>query len=162
MWRERTKNLRDIKFEMVKAVQLDEKNAILARLDEVPSWVFFPDKERAEWVNKILKQSWPYFSRFMQTLIKDTIEPIIQASMPAVVGTIRFETVDLGDIVSLGFFYLFYVNFTKFSILKPPRIGRYQFYSKVFYKLNFFLIISVKVYTERVMENEIIIDLEVL
>ena len=85
---------------MIKAVQLDEKNAILARLDEVPSWVHFPDKERADWVNKILKQTWPYFCKYMDTVIKDTIEPIIQQSMPAVVGAIRFEKVDLGDIVS--------------------------------------------------------------
>ena len=24
--------------------------------EELPSWVFFPDKDRAEWVNNILKQ----------------------------------------------------------------------------------------------------------
>ena len=28
--------------------------------DDLPSWVFFPDKERAEWVNNIMKQLWPY------------------------------------------------------------------------------------------------------
>ena len=25
-------------------------------VEELPSWVFFPDKERAEWVNTMLKQ----------------------------------------------------------------------------------------------------------
>ena len=25
-------------------------------VEELPSWVFFPDKERAEWVNSMLKQ----------------------------------------------------------------------------------------------------------
>ena len=66
---------------MIRAVQLDEKNAILARLDEVPSWVHFPDKERAEWVNKILKQVWPYFCKYLDNMFKTTIEPIIKASV---------------------------------------------------------------------------------
>lgn len=81
LWRERTANMRKIKSDMIRAVQLDEKNAILARLDEVPSWVHFPDKERVEWMNKVLKQVWPYFSRYMNTVFKDTIEPIIKASV---------------------------------------------------------------------------------
>lgn len=124
LWRERTSNLRKIKSDMIRAVHLDEKNAILARLDEVPSWVHFPDKERAEWINKILKQVWPYFIKYLDSMFKTTIEPIIKASVPAVVGDIRFEKIDFGDLA--------------------PRIG------------------SIKVYTEQVLENEIIIDLEVL
>ena len=36
----------------------NEQAMIEARMnaEELPSWVFFPDKERAEWVNNILKQ----------------------------------------------------------------------------------------------------------
>ena len=56
LWRERTCSARNLKSEMIRAVQLDERHAILARIDEVPSWVYFPDRERAEWVNKIIKQ----------------------------------------------------------------------------------------------------------
>jgi ABC-type transport system involved in cytochrome bd biosynthesis fused ATPase/permease subunit len=81
LWRERTANLRKIKSDMIRAVHLDEKNAILARLDEVPSWVHFPDKERAEWINKILKQVWPYFIKYLDSMFKTTIEPIIKASV---------------------------------------------------------------------------------
>ena len=32
--------------------------------DDLPSWVFFPDKERAEWVNNIMKQLWPYVNEY--------------------------------------------------------------------------------------------------
>ena len=32
-------------------------------VEELPSWVFFPDKERAEWVNTMLKQVKIVFKR---------------------------------------------------------------------------------------------------
>ncbi len=85
---------------MIRAINLDEKNAILARVDEVPSWVFFPDKERAEWVNKLIKQAWPYFRNYMNTMFLEIVEPLIQSSVPTALGKVRFERVDFGDIVS--------------------------------------------------------------
>jgi hypothetical protein len=89
---------------MIRAIQLDEKNAILARLDEVPSWVNFPDKERAEWVNNIIKQAWPYFTKYMNNVFKETVEPLIQSSLQDTVGKVRFDRIDFGEI--------------------PPKIGR--------------------------------------
>ena len=38
--------------------------------DDLPSWVFFPDKERAEWVNNIMKQLWPYVNEYVFNKIK--------------------------------------------------------------------------------------------
>ena len=37
--------------------------------DDLPSWVFFPDKERAEWVNNIMKQLWPYVNEFVNNIM---------------------------------------------------------------------------------------------
>lgn len=34
----------------------NEKDVILARIDELPAWVYFPDVERAEWLNKVRKE----------------------------------------------------------------------------------------------------------
>ena len=66
---------------MVREVQSNEKDAILARVEDLPSWVYFPDKERSEWVNVIFRKIWPYFGSYMKTVFKNTIEPIIQASV---------------------------------------------------------------------------------
>ena len=66
---------------MVREVQSNEKDAILARVEDLPSWVYFPDKERSEWVNIIFRKIWPYFGSYMKTVFKNTIEPIIQASV---------------------------------------------------------------------------------
>lgn len=35
----------------------NEKDVILARIDELPAWVYFPDVERAEWLNKVRKEN---------------------------------------------------------------------------------------------------------
>ena len=66
---------------MVREVQSNEKDAIRARVEDLPSWVYFPDKERSEWVNVIFRKIWPYFGSYMKTVFKNTIEPIIQASV---------------------------------------------------------------------------------
>lgn len=35
------------------AAQIDEKDALKYRIDDLPSWVVFPDVDRAEWLNKV-------------------------------------------------------------------------------------------------------------
>ena len=45
--------LRVTKFQIVKIQAMLEARM---GVEELPSWVFFPDKERAEWVNTMLKQ----------------------------------------------------------------------------------------------------------
>merc|ERR1712098_1024054 len=35
--------------------EADEKEVILARVQDLPSWVFFPDFERSEWLNRLQK-----------------------------------------------------------------------------------------------------------
>ena len=97
---------------MIRDIQTDEKNAVLARLDELPSWVFFPDKERVEWINQILKHSWPYLCSYMHTVFTSTIEPIIQASVPPALVTVCFKKIDLGDIVR------FILNILNFHVSK--------------------------------------------
>lgn len=35
------------------AAMIDEKDALEYRIDDLPSWVLFPDVDRAEWLNKV-------------------------------------------------------------------------------------------------------------
>lgn len=37
------------------AAMIDEKDALKYRIDDLPSWVLFPDVDRAEWLNKVWK-----------------------------------------------------------------------------------------------------------
>ncbi|XP_073407995.1 extended synaptotagmin-3 isoform X1 [Dendrobates tinctorius] len=47
---------------------------------QLPAWVNFPDVERVEWINKVVRQMWPYFGLYMEKLFQEKIEPLIRAS----------------------------------------------------------------------------------
>ena len=42
---------------------------ILARVKDLPAWVFFPDFERVEWLNRALDQLWPSIGHFITHLL---------------------------------------------------------------------------------------------
>jgi len=48
------------------------------KVDDLPSWVYFPDKERAEWVNSILKQLWPKVNEYVRKTLFETVEPLVK------------------------------------------------------------------------------------
>ncbi|KFM62535.1 Extended synaptotagmin-3, partial [Stegodyphus mimosarum] len=101
---------RDIRLSTDRSVALNEKGCILAQLTDLPSWVFFPETERAEWLNKILRQLWPYVGIYVKEMLKETMEPSIRGSLPSYLQSFRFEKIILGDM--------------------PPRIGGVKVYQE--------------------------------
>ncbi|XP_045489362.1 extended synaptotagmin-2-B isoform X3 [Pieris rapae] len=76
-----------------------EKDVVLARLDDLPAWVFFPDVERAEWLNRILLQVWPNVNHYAKTILKETIEPAVAESLANFkLNGFKFERMILGTI----------------------------------------------------------------
>lgn len=63
--------------------------------------VHFPDVEKAEWVNKMIKQMWPFVNTYTENLLRKTVQPKVQSSLPKSLTPFSFENIDLGDIVSL-------------------------------------------------------------
>uniref|UniRef100_A0A1Q3FZ30 Protein kinase c conserved region 2 n=1 Tax=Culex tarsalis TaxID=7177 RepID=A0A1Q3FZ30_CULTA len=106
----RTKN--ETRRNVAKASALaNDKDVILARLGDLPAWVFFPDVERCEWLNRILKQVWPNANFFAKNLIKESIEPNIQQALAGYkLNGFKFDRMILGTI--------------------PPRIGGVKVYDK--------------------------------
>ncbi|CAH3120834.1 unnamed protein product [Porites lobata] len=86
-----------------------EQQVVEARMEDLPSWVFFPDVERAEWLNKMLVQLWPYINDMVIKILKETVEPEIQKNMPSFLSSIHFEEISLGEV--------------------PPRIGGIKTYT---------------------------------
>lgn len=75
------------------------------------SQVYFPDVERCEWLNRILKQVWPNANHYARTLIKDVIEPNVQKALEKYkMNGFKFDRMILGTI--------------------PPRIGGVKVYDK--------------------------------
>ncbi|XP_031566724.1 extended synaptotagmin-2-A-like isoform X2 [Actinia tenebrosa] len=87
-----------------------EETAIEARIDELPAWVFFPDVERAEWLNKMIVQLWPYINDMVIKILKEKVEPEIQKNVPGFLSSIYFDELKLGD--------------------QPPRIGGIKTYTQ--------------------------------
>ncbi|KAL5010091.1 hypothetical protein ScPMuIL_012396 [Solemya velum] len=110
IWKEKHTRDRQHQIHIAQQTARGEKDAVLARVDDLPSWVFFPDVERAEWVNKFISQLWPYVGDYVKDLLVKTVEPKVQQSLPASINSFRFVNIDLGDI--------------------PPRIGGVKVYSQ--------------------------------
>ncbi|XP_013148389.1 PREDICTED: extended synaptotagmin-2 [Papilio polytes] len=81
------------------AASSSEKDIVLARLDDLPAWVFFPDIERAEWLNRILLQVWPNVNHYARSILKESIEPAVAESLANYkLNGFRFERMILGTI----------------------------------------------------------------
>lgn len=98
--RDEWKKDKELRRNVAKAAAMcNEKDVILARVDDLPSWVFFPDVERVEWLNKILRQVWPNVNHYAKTLIKEIIEPNVRSSLEAYkLNGFCFQRVILGSI----------------------------------------------------------------
>lgn len=89
--------------------QMDKKNkrrermekalqtSFIDKIQNLPSWVYFPEKERAEWINGIIDQMWPYVGEMVYKILKESVEPEMQKNMPKALNTLYFETIDLGN-----------------------------------------------------------------
>ncbi|XP_045210461.2 extended synaptotagmin-2-like isoform X2 [Mercenaria mercenaria] len=108
-WKEKHNKLQQKKIEISQHAAKNEKEAILARVEDLPSWVFFPDVERAEWVNKMVAQMWPYIGEYVRELLMTSVQKTVQDSA-SVMGSFKFINIDLGDI--------------------PPRIGGVKVYTE--------------------------------
>uniref|UniRef100_A0A672HMY7 Extended synaptotagmin-2-A-like n=1 Tax=Salarias fasciatus TaxID=181472 RepID=A0A672HMY7_SALFA len=63
---------------------------------ELPPWVHYPDVERVEWLNKTVRQMWPFICQFVDKLFRDTIEPAVKGANPHL-GSFCFTKIDMGD-----------------------------------------------------------------
>jgi len=102
-------------------------------LESLPSWVTFPDVEKVEWINVILKKVWPNIGQISKLVAKRLVEPKLNEILKRLaVKGINLETVSnfkLKDLI-LG------------SV--PARVG------------------GIKVYDRNTGRDEIVMDIEVI
>uniref|UniRef100_A0A3P8X363 Extended synaptotagmin 2 n=1 Tax=Cynoglossus semilaevis TaxID=244447 RepID=A0A3P8X363_CYNSE len=63
---------------------------------ELPPWVHYPDVERVEWLNKTVKQMWPFICQFVDKLFRETIEPAVKNANPYL-SSFCFSKIDMGN-----------------------------------------------------------------
>lgn len=90
-----------MKFDIIQSIaNADEKDILqeIQRFSNLPSWVTFPDMERVEWLNKIIRQLWPYAGHYVQDLCKFSIEPSMRTALEEYkLSGFKFEKIILGD-----------------------------------------------------------------
>jgi hypothetical protein len=63
-------------------------------LGKVPSWVHLTDREKMEWLNKLLSEMWPYYDRAICAVVKEVVEPLMeQYRPPGIIKRIFFQEV---------------------------------------------------------------------
>lgn len=63
---------------------------------ELPSWVTFPDIEKAEWLNKLIAQMWPFIGQYLEKMLTDTIAPLVRSSNTHL-STFYFTKINVGQ-----------------------------------------------------------------
>ncbi|KAG8452427.1 hypothetical protein GDO86_004288 [Hymenochirus boettgeri] len=63
---------------------------------ELPSWVSFPDTEKAEFLNKIVAQMWPFIGQYLEKMLTDSIAPTIRSSNSQL-STFYFTKISFGE-----------------------------------------------------------------
>ena len=75
----------------------NEMDEVQRRLKDIPSWVHFPDEEKAEWLNKILKKFWPFINRYVQDFMRQQVEPQVKDQLPSMLRSgFKFGAITLG------------------------------------------------------------------
>ncbi|XP_076379275.1 extended synaptotagmin-like protein 2 isoform X1 [Megalopta genalis] len=99
-WKAERRKDNELKAITAKAsIMAKEKELIMSRLDELPSWVYFPDFDRAEWLNKVLYKVWPNINHFARELCKQSIEPaIVEKLTEYKIKGFQFDRLVLGRI----------------------------------------------------------------
>ncbi|XP_047404992.1 extended synaptotagmin-1 isoform X1 [Sciurus carolinensis] len=97
------RRVRDEKERSLRAARqlLDDEERLTAKTlymshRELPAWVSFPDVEKAEWLNKIMGQVWPFLGQYMEKLLAETVAPAVRGSNPHL-QTFTFTRVELGE-----------------------------------------------------------------
>lgn len=64
----------------------------------LPTWISLSDTEKAEWMNAILLEMWPFYDAAVCELVKEIVEPIMDSiKPPLVVKRIGFKKLQFGD-----------------------------------------------------------------
>lgn len=54
---------------------------------------------------------WPYIGEYVKEVLKVSVEPSIQNNLPSNLKSFKFESIDMGDIVSFQILYEFLIEF---------------------------------------------------
>ena len=79
-------------------ISVMDEEEIQEMFGELPSWLAFEDFERGGWINKVVSAAWPYLDEATSNVIVGALDPILQATRPNFLTTLRFERFSFGSV----------------------------------------------------------------
>ncbi|XP_028406048.1 extended synaptotagmin-3-like [Dendronephthya gigantea] len=73
-------------------------NVAGVKMENLPSWVFVESSERVVWMNNMIHHMWPYIGAMVKKILKENVEPAMQASLPSSLSSLTFETISFGQV----------------------------------------------------------------
>lgn len=88
----RKKNEKNQRFAMIPGVK-----GIQYLVHYIPSWISLSEKEKVEWLNRLIAKAWPYYDAAICAEVKTQVEPLLDESKPAFIKKIFFKKLTFGD-----------------------------------------------------------------
>ncbi|CAH0557884.1 unnamed protein product [Brassicogethes aeneus] len=85
------------KSDFIKDLTNIGEKQILATINDLPQWVFFPEFERTDWLNKITHQLWPYVNHYAKDLLTGFEDTLKQTLDGYQLKGFKFERIVLGS-----------------------------------------------------------------
>ncbi|KAJ8964465.1 hypothetical protein NQ317_015310 [Molorchus minor] len=92
VWLERRSSNRSKRIAAKAQAASMTKKEILQAVGELPAWVMFPDREKAEWVNDIILQIWPSITSFMIKWCRGPLQNKLRKNF----DSFKFEDIEIG------------------------------------------------------------------
>ncbi|EOY15068.1 Calcium-dependent lipid-binding (CaLB domain) family protein, putative [Theobroma cacao] len=90
----------DFKDPQIRPLVQEDSKTLQWLFREIPLWVKNPDFDRVDWINKIIKNMWPYLDTAICNAAKTIEKPIIVEQIPKYkIQSVDFETFTLGGVI---------------------------------------------------------------
>lgn len=76
---------------------VDDSRKILPN-ELYPSWVVFSQRQKLTWLNQHLEKIWPYVNEAASELIRNSVEPTLEAYRPIILASLKFSKLTLGTV----------------------------------------------------------------
>jgi hypothetical protein len=66
-------------------------------MDAAPVWARYRPDELVDWLNKFLNHVWPFYNRAISDLLREILEPLMEACRPSMLKRLTFKELDFGE-----------------------------------------------------------------
>jgi hypothetical protein len=88
---------RTVKIAQMASLDGDQVKIILPTEESFPRWISFTDYEKMDWLNKTMTKLWPYIDQAAASMIKQTVQPILDQYAMGIIQKITLQTVAFGN-----------------------------------------------------------------